>query len=174
MRRLLFTALAVIATSAAAQTGSGGSALKGHDTRAPIDIDAARIEVRDRDNQAIFSGDVRVDQGSMTLNAATMRVYYERAGGGNLAITRLDAAGGVRLTSPSERASARFGIYDVETRQLTFVGGVVLNRGDSVLRGERLIIDLTNGRSTLDGSASGTGAGARVTGRFVVPARKTP
>ena len=163
-----------IAAGAAAQTGSGGSALRGHDTRAPIDIDAARIEVRDRDNQAIFSGDVRVDQGSMTLNAATMRVFYERAGGGNLTINRLDAEGGVRLTSPSERASARLGIYDVETRQLTFVGGVVLNRGDSVLRGERLVIDLASGRSTLDGSASGTGGGARVTGRFIVPERKTP
>lgn len=168
-----FAAAFIAATPASAQSGFGSSALRGHDTRAPIDIDAARIEVRDRDNQAIFSGDVRVDQGSMTLNAATMRVFYERAAGGNLAITRLDAEGGVRLTSPSERASARLGIYDVETRQLTFIGNVVLNKGDSVLRGDRLVIDLSNGRSTLDGSASGTGEGARVTGRFVVPERKT-
>ena len=127
--------------------------------------------MRDRDRQAIFSGDVRVTQGAMTLNAASMRVFYERASGGNLAVTRLDAENGVRLTSPSERASAQLGIYDVETRQLTFVGNVVLNRGDSVLRGERLVIDLTSGRSTLDGSASGTGSGSRVTGRFVVPER---
>lgn len=157
--------------AASAQSGFGSSALKGHDTRAPIDIDAARIEVRDRDLQAIFSGAVRVVQGSMTLNAATMRVFYENATGGNLAINRLDAEGGVQLVSPSERVSSRLGIYDVQTRQITFVGGVVLNRGDSVLRGERLVIDLENGRSTLDGSASSTDGGPRVTGRFVVPPR---
>lgn len=167
-------ALGTAAASAGyAQSGFEPSALRGHDTRAPIEIDAARIEVRDRDRQAIFSGNVRVDQGNMTLNAATMRVFYEQAGGGNLAITRLDAEGGVRLTSPSERASARLGIYDVETRQLTFVGNVVLNRGESVLRGDRLVINLENGRSTLDGSASASGEGSRVTGRFVVPPRKT-
>ena len=159
--------------AASAQSGFGSSALKGHDTRAPIDIDAARIEVRDRDSQAIFSGAVRVVQGSMTLNAATMRVFYESATGGNLAINRLDAEGGVQLVSPSERVSSRLGIYDVQTRQITFVGGVVLNRGDSVLRGERLVIDLENGRSTLDGSASSTDGGPRVTGRFVVPPRNT-
>lgn len=161
----------VAATPAASQTGFGSSALRGHDTRAPIDIDAARIEVRDRDRQAIFTGDVRVIQGGMTLNAPAMRVFYERAGGGNLSINRLDAEGGVRLTSPSERASAKLGVYDVETRQLTFVGDVILNRGDSVLRGQRLVINLENGRSTLDGAASSTGEGSRVTGRFVVPER---
>ena len=163
----------LLAAGAMAQSGFGPSALRGHDTRAPIDIDAARIEVRDRDRQAIFSGNVRVDQGSMTLNAASMRVFYEQAEGGNLAITRLDADGGVRMSSPSERASARLGIYDVETRQITLIGKVVLNRGDSVLRGDRLIINLENGRSTLDGSASASGDGARVTGRFVVPPRKS-
>lgn len=163
-----------IAGPVIAQTGTGSSALRGHDTRAPIDVDAARIEVRDRDKQAIFSGNVIVRQGNMTLNAATMRVFYEKASGGNLAINRLDAEGGVRLTSPSETATSRLGIYDVDTRQLTFVGGVILTRGESVLRGERLVIDLESGRSTLDGSASATGEGSRVTGRFVVPERKTP
>jgi lipopolysaccharide export system protein LptA len=168
---LLAIGIMFAATAAAAQSGHSGSALRGHNTRAPIDIDAARIEVRDRDKQATFSGEVRVVQGDMTLNAATMRVYYESGKGSDLAVTRLDAEGAVHLTSPSEKASARLGIYDVETRQLTFLGNVILNRGDSVLRGERLVIDLVNGRSTLDGSASGTGTGARVTGRFVVPER---
>ncbi len=170
---LLIAAVAALSLpqAASAQSGFGNSALKGHDTRAPIDIDASRIEVRDRDSQAIFSGAVRVVQGSMTLNAATMRVFYESASGGNLAINRLDAEGSVQLVSPSERVTARLGIYDVQSRQITFVGGVVLNRGDSVLRGDRLVIDLENGRSTLDGSASSENSGARVTGRFVVPPR---
>lgn len=176
MRPLLFLALAALAAApAASQGGLGTSALARHDTKAPIDIDAARIEVRDRDNQAIFSGNVVVRQGNMTLQAGQLRVFYQRAQGDNLAILRIDAEGGVTLVSPSERARGSYGVYDVEDRQLTMIGNVVLTRGDSVLRGQRLGIDLESGRSTLDGASSGgaTGnSGTRVTGRFVVPERR--
>jgi lipopolysaccharide export system protein LptA len=169
-------ALGLLAAPASSQSGLGTSALKSHDTRAPIDIDAARIEVRDQERQAIFSGDVNIRQGAMALDAAQVRVFYERAEGNNPVILRVDAEGGVKMTSPSERAQARYGIYDVEQRQLTMIGDVVLTRGDSVLRGQRLAIDLDNGRSTLDGAAGGTTATTpstgRVTGRFVVPERR--
>lgn len=168
--------MAVIAAPVAAQSsgGLGTSALKNHDTRAPIDIDAARIEVRDRENQAIFTGDVRVRQGNMNLNAPTLRVFYERGQGANPVIQRVDAQGGVTLNSPSERARAAYGVYDVTDRQVTMIGDVVLNRGDSVLRGQRLSIDLETGRSTLDGAATGgSNPSSRVTGRFVVPERRS-
>jgi lipopolysaccharide export system protein LptA len=176
MRPLLIVALIVAAPVLAQGAGPGQSALKNHDTRAPIDIDASRIEVRDRENQAIFTGDVRVRQGNMTLNSPTLRVFYERGTGENPVIQRVDAQGGVTLVSPSERARAAYGVYDVADRQITMIGNVVLNQGQSVLRGQRLAIDLETGRSTLDG-ASGSGGGnapaSRVTGRFVVPERRT-
>jgi len=167
----------LLAVPAASQTGGGGlasSALARHNTKAPIDIDAARIEVRDRENLAIFSGNVTVRQAEMTLQAGQLRAFYERGQGSALEILRIDAEGGVNLTSPSERARSAYGVYDVEDRQLTMIGDVVLTRGDSVLRGQRLAIDLESGRSTLDGAATGgaTGAGTRVTGRFVVPERR--
>ncbi len=165
------------AMPAAAQT----SALKGHDTNAPIDVDAARIEVRDNDAQAIFSGTVKIRQGTLTLDADTVKVAYQRIGNGDPSIQRLDARGSVRLVSPSERATGRTAIYDVTAKMITMIGDVVLTRGDSQLRGDRLAINLTTGRSTLDGKAGATvpgvpGApGGRVTGRFVVPPRgQTP
>lgn len=168
----LAAALALAGLPAGAQSGLGNSALRGHDNRSPIDINAQRIEVRDLERQAIFTGDVAVAQGAMQLSAERIRVFYERIGT-DLEIRRLDADGGVRLSSPSEKASARYGVYDVNNRTLTFLGDVVLNRGESVLRGQRLVIDLDSGRSTLDGRASADGrdAGGRVTGRFVLPKR---
>lgn len=174
MIRSVALALCLAAAPALAQGagGLGNSALRGHDTRAPIDIDAARVEVRDRESQAIFTGAVKIRQGSMSLDAASVRVFYERGGGNALAVRRVDAQGGVALTSPSERARSAYGVYDVDNRVLTMIGDVVLNRGDSVLRGQRLAIDLDSGRSTLDGATSAANPGAgRVTGRFVVPPR---
>jgi lipopolysaccharide export system protein LptA len=165
--------LALVATPALAQ-----SALKKHDTNAPIDINAARIEVADKAGLSTWTGDVRVKQGDLNLNADQVKLHYYRKGDTPV-ISRLDAVGAVQLTSPSERATAAYGIYDVERRLVTLTGNVVLNQNQSVLRGSRLVIDLENGRSTLDGRASaaapGVGQpseGGRVSGRFVVPERK--
>lgn len=174
--RFLLPLLLALAAAPAASQSSAPSALRNHDTRAPIDIEAARIEVRDREKQALFSGDVRVRQGNLTLDSERLRAFYEQGEDNDLAILRIDAEGGVQLRSPSERATAAYGIYDVEERQLTMAGNVVLTQGGSVLRGQRLVIDLESGRSTLDGAATGVAAGSsagRVTGRFVVPERRS-
>lgn len=168
--------LCLLAAPAMAQD----SALKGHNTNAPIDVAADRIEVRDADNQAVFSGAVSIRQGTMTLDANSVRVFYTRTKSDAPEISRIDAQGAVKLTSPSETATARYGIYDVTQRQVTMIGDVVLTRGANVLRGQRLAIDLASGRSTLDGAGTPAAPGApassggRVTGRFVVPQRTPP
>jgi lipopolysaccharide export system protein LptA len=165
--------LAVIAAPLAAQ-----SALKGHNTDAPIDVDAKAIDVLDANGKAIWTGDVRVTQGTMKLNADTITVFYSRSKkGGNPTIERLDAQNNVKLVTPSETATGRYGIYDVAQKTITLVGGVVLTKGENILHGQRLSIDLDSGRSKLDGAgtpaAPGQPAttGGRVTGRFVVPPR---
>lgn len=150
------------------------SALRRHDTGATIDVDADRIEVRDKENLAVFQGNVRVDQANLTLQAETVRVYYQRAEGENLAILRIDANGNVRLNSPSEQARGNYGIYDVKQRQITLVGNVRLFKGESVLNGDRLQVNLDTGIMRLDGTPTQTQAGEsrnRVSGRFVVPPR---
>lgn len=106
----------------------------------------------------------------MRLNANRIRISYTRQGGGDPVIRRLDADGNVRLNTPSETATGNTGIYDVDRRIVTMIGGVTLTRGQTVLRGNRLSIDLASGRSTLDGGSAQQGQqGGRVTGRFAVP-----
>ena len=166
-RIAVFLAIACVALPARSQQLSS---LRNHDIDSPIEIDAGRIEVRDRERQALFLGAVRVDQGNMRLNAEVIRVFYEPGAGNSLRITRLDAEGGVRLASPSETAQARFGVYDVNERLLTLVGDVLLTRGGDRIRGQRLQINLESGVTTLDGATPGR-SGSRVTGRFAVPER---
>ena len=165
-------ALAAFALSPAAGQ-EAGSALKGHDTDAPVDVAADRIEVQDRADRAIFSGNVDVRQGSLRLSAARLTVAYSNTGG--IEIRRLEASGGVTLRSPSETARSQFAIYDLDRRLVTMIGGVTLTRGPSHVAGARLVLDLDSGRAVMDGGTAGApgtaGSGGRVTGRFTVPQR---
>jgi lipopolysaccharide export system protein LptA len=179
MKPSLLSPLAAIAlvglAPAAHAQGISTSALRGLDTKAPIDVDADRIDVLDQQNQAIFTGNVRVRQANLTLEADRIKVAYARPAGskgGDPVIQRLDADGNVRLATPTERATSRFGIYDVDKRILTLIGNVVLTQGTTKVQGNRLTIDLASGRSTLDGKTSTGQPGSRVSGRFAVPERK--
>ena len=157
-------------TAALAQSGDPVSALKGHDSNAPVDVTADRIEVQDRSDRAIFAGNVNVRQASLNLQTERLTVAYSSAGG--VQIRRLDAAGGVVVRSPSETARGSFGVYDLDAKLITLIGDVQLNRGGSQINGSRLVIDLTSGRAVIDGGPPGVGQqGGRVTGRFTVPRR---
>jgi lipopolysaccharide export system protein LptA len=172
-RRFLFALTLFVAAPATSQ------GLKNHNSNAPVDFEADRIEVQDRANRALLSGNVNVRQGDLTLSAARMTVAYTGAiTNGSPSVSRLDASGGVLVRSPTENARGDFATYDLNRRLITMIGGVTLNQGSNTLRGGRLVIDLTSGRSVIDGRAQGaapgvTGpaAGGRVSGRFSVPQR---
>lgn len=174
--RTLSVTAALFATTvggvALAQTQGGPvSALKGHNSNAPIDVASDRIEVQDRADRAIFAGNVKVKQAELSLDTERLTVAYTSAGG--LQIDRLDASGGVVVRSPSETARGDFGIYDLNRRLITLIGAVQLQRGDSRISGGRMTIDLDSGRAVVDGGPAGLGeSGGRVTGRFTVPQRR--
>jgi lipopolysaccharide export system protein LptA len=160
--------LAAAALVALAPALGQSSALKGHDSNAPVDVAADRIEVQDRADRAIFSGNVVVRQAELTMNAGRLTVAYSSAGG--IEIERLDASGGVTVRSPSETARGEFAIYDLNRRIITLIGAVTLTRGESRVSGGRLTIDLDSGRAVMDGGAPGTSSqSGRVTGTFTVP-----
>lgn len=167
-RAFILSALVPLAAMPAA-----GQALKGHNARAPVDVEADRIEVQDRADRAIFSGNVRVVQGDLRLNSGRLTVAYANDGNG-IDIERLDASGGVTVVSSSETARGDFAVYDLPKRIITMVGGVTLTQGGNRVSGGRLVIDLDSGRAVVDGSAVGGspgvegGTGGRVTGRFTV------
>lgn len=159
-----------LGAGAMAATQERGSALAGHDINAPVDVAADRIEVQDREDRALFIGNVVVRQAGLTLTTERLRIAY--SSGQGIEIDRLDASGGVTVRSANETARGDFAVYDLDRSIITMVGNVRLAQGRSELMGSRLTIDLASGRAVMDGGPAGVERqGGRVTGRFTVPQR---
>lgn len=147
-----------------------------HNSNAPVNFNAGRIEVQDRADRVVLSGAVRVEQAGMVLNAARMTVAYRNVGG--IEIDRIDASGGVTVRKAGDTASGNVAIYDLNRRLITLLGNVTLTQGTNRLSGGRLIIDLASGRSTIDGRTTGGSSvgsedsSGRVSGTFTVPQRR--
>lgn len=151
---------------------SHAQGIAGHDSRAPVSYAADRIELQDRQNRIILSGNVELEQAGLALQSARMLVNYDDAG--SLRIDRITASGGVNVARGSERASGDVAVYDFNRRVITMAGNVRLRRGSDTLSGGRLVIDLQTGLSSVDGAPSGSTATGgdnrgRVTGSFTVP-----
>ncbi|MDQ8732247.1 LptA/OstA family protein [Bradyrhizobium sp. LHD-71] len=138
----------------------------------PIQIDAARLEVRDKDKVATFFGDAKADvkvvQGDVTMRSKILVVFYDQddaaksgAGktakaaapgpGGSSQIRRLEAKGNVIVTQKDQTVTGESGVFDMKTNTVTMFGGVVLTQSDNVLRGDRLVVDMTTGVSRVEG-----------------------
>ncbi len=137
----------------------------------PIDISADSLEVRQKENTAIFQGNVIAAQGRIRLRADRVSVHYRPrastgvAGAIEGAISKLDAVGNVFISSPTETAQGKTGVYDVDNKLVSLRGDVVLTRGENVLRGGRLVINLATGVTTMDGGTSGAKGAAKPSGR---------
>ena len=150
-------------------------AIAAHNSNAPVDYAANRIELQDRQNRVVLSGNVDITQAGLRVRAARTLVNYSDAG--SLQIQRITATGGVQVTRGSESATGDVAVYDFNRRIITMAGNVRLRRGTDTLNGGRLVIDLASGVSSVDGSASGssgvtgqtTNSSGRVSGTFQVP-----
>jgi lipopolysaccharide export system protein LptA len=176
-RGTILAVFGLAATGALAQQQQQGgvSALKGHDTNAPVDVSSQRLEVQDRADRAVFVGNVHATQGDLTLDTQRLTIAYSsnKSSKAGIDINRLDAGGGVVVRTASETAKGDFGIYDLDRKLITVLGNVQLNQGANQLNGSRLVIDLDSGRAVVDGGPPGVNSsGGRVTGHFTVPQRQ--
>ena len=142
-----------LAATALAADRAWAQATTAHDTSLPIEITADSLEVKQKDQLAVFRGNVNAVQGTMRLTASEIRVHYRAGSGSELqgAISRIDAAGQVRVATPNETAQGDAGVYDVDGQLITLTGSVMLTSGDHVIRGEKLTLDLATGQGKIEG-----------------------
>ena len=147
----------------------------------PIEISADSLEVAQEEQVATFAGNVDAVQGDLVLSADRLMVHYEGessavgiASGSDNSIRRIDAEGNVVIASPEETAKGRQGTYDVPAKLVTLEGQVVLTRGENVIRGERLELDLVTGKSRMVGAETTVAEGEAATSNTRVKALFTP
>jgi lipopolysaccharide export system protein LptA len=177
---LTVAALGIASAPLSAQVSKGPpNALQGFSQNRdqPVHIEAATLEVRDKEKQATFTGNVRVTQGDTGLRTNSLVVFYDQDGGktggsmkaatpgpgGQQKIKKLEARGNVIVTQKDQTATGDLGLFDMRSNTVTLSGNVVLTQGQNVLRGERLVVDLTSGVSRVE---SGKNQG-RVQGLFL-------
>jgi lipopolysaccharide export system protein LptA len=158
--------LLVVATQGLAQSERKGStALQRRNE--PIRIASLSLEVRDRSKMATFSGNVRIRQGEFDLSSDTLVVFYDdeqrnvagvtevAATGDRPQIRRMEARGSVVVTQKHQRAASDRADFDMLSNMVTLSGNVVVARCNNMLRGQRLIIDMTTGVSRMEGPVDG-------------------
>ena len=195
--RVLPLALALLASGAGAatkpssppaQASSPIQILPGTNSKEPISIDADKLVYFDKEQKAVYSGNVVVVQGDTKMTCSAMTVYLDRsstrsagvqtanaqaaaapadAQGGapsqNSGIKRLEAAGPVTVVSKTQVAMGDSGVYDKVQDKVFLIGNVTLSDGQNVTKGDKLTYDLRSGQATIDTNGGKTG---RVHGQF--------
>ena len=171
-----FAILAPVETAAQGSVTGVPNAMQGFSQNRdqPIQIEAASLEMHDKKKEATFSGNVKVVQGDTTMTSKTLVVFYESGGsasaapaakgstksapiqsatpgpGGSSSIKRLEAHGNVVVTQKDQVVTGETAVFDTKTNLVTMLGGVVLTQCKNVLKGDRLIVDMTTGVSRVE------------------------
>ncbi|MGF0537571.1 LptA/OstA family protein [Agrobacterium sp. ES01] len=121
----------------------------------PIQIESDELQFREQDKQAIFTGNVKVVQGSTMLRAGRMIVHYKGEGAsvtaGNADIEKIDVSDTVFLSSGAQQATAETGNFNLESQVFVLQGDrVVLSEGQNVFVGCKLTVKMTNGEAKLE------------------------
>ena len=157
-----------LVTEALGQSLTGGAfGNPKSDAGREIRIESDVIEVEQKGRRAIFTGNVDARRGPVRLRTRRLVANYREVKSGESTrteITRLDARGAVVVTSRDQKATGNWAVMDVPSGKVTMGGSVILTQGKTVIKGEKLELDLDTGRSRLIGSAK---SGGRVKGIFV-------
>ena len=71
--------------------------------------------------------------------------------GGDRQVRLIEAKGEVVVVQQDQRATGDTATFNMRENTVTLVGNVVVTRGSNILRGQRLVVDLTSGVSKMDG-----------------------
>jgi len=156
-----FAAAFSAAAPAAAQLSEGGG---------PVSYSANNLEYFDAERRLVLVGDVDIVQNDARLRADRITLTFSRSSSGETNaqglgsgdIERMVAEGEVYYVRPAQSARGNRAVYDTAADNVTFTGNVVVASDENVIRGETLVLNITNRRTVIRPPSGG-----RVRGVFV-------
>jgi lipopolysaccharide export system protein LptA len=146
----------------------------------PIKIDADRLDVFDKEQRAVFSGNVVAVQGDSTMKCTSLTVLYEQSrgsgaaspagpAGGENGIRKIDCKGPVTVTAKTQVATSDNATFDRVQNKIVLTGNAALSDGPNVTKGDRVVYDLNTSRAYIEGRVRAL----IVPGSSSAPERKT-
>ena len=181
-------ALAASTAQAAANKSESVSILPGGNSKAPISVEADKLDYFEKEGKAIYEGHVVAVQGDTKLTCSKLTILMDKPGtpaakpepvkadavaAGPESSNRLkhmDCAGPVTVASKTQTATGDAGSYDKGLGNVVLTGHVVLVDGPNVTKGDRLVYVLATGQAAVQGVGPRTG---RV-GSVFVPGSSDP
>jgi len=121
----------------------------GFDRNQPIEITAQKLEVLQLERQSIFTGDVVVVQGEMTLYADKLIIYLQEA---QQEIDRLEAIGEVKFVQLDRVATADRAVFQQVEEVLVLTGNAVVTEGKNMVSGDEITLFIQEDRTVVKGS----------------------
>ncbi len=165
---MLASGLCLCGNTARAQAPSGAFSAYTVDSTKPVSIEAEELVVEDNKQIAVFRGNVSATQGDFNMRSKELVVTYSAKkqspqgkapakasaaaaplGEAGADIRYIEAKGKVLVTSKGEQtATSNSALFDVAAQTVTLIGDVVVTQGKNIIKGDRLVIDITTGKST--------------------------
>jgi lipopolysaccharide export system protein LptA len=163
------------------------SLLPGGNSKEPITIDADKLVYLDKEQKAIYTGNVVAIQGDSKLNCTVLTIYIAKneAQGEHGAeasaappasdpsgqppssstsqVKHMDATGPVTVVSKTQVATGDRGVYDKTENKVWLFGSVTMSDGANVTKGDKLTYDLTTGEALVEVNQGAK----RVHGQFI-------
>ena len=186
-RAVAFVVAALAFSPALAAEKSGSSSiLPGANSKEPISIDADKLDYFDKEQKAIYTGNVVAVQGDSRLTCAKLVIFLAKTepqgaaaatpapppptdsgaggvGAGGNQVKHMDATGPVTMVSKTQVATGDRGSYDKEQNKVWLFGNVTLSDSGNVTKGDKLTYDLTSGEALVEVDKTS----GRVHGQFI-------
>lgn len=127
-----------------------GSAFSGDQ---PISIQSEELEAfqGSGERRFVFTGDVRAEQGELTLRSDRLEAFYP--GGGGSRPERLVARGNVEMEEGGRRALCDRAVFHREDKRVVCSGNARLDQGCDRVRGEEIVFHLDTEVMQVQGAA---------------------
>lgn len=112
---------------------------------------AQNLEYWEIKQLAVARGGAVAENGDRKIRADVISAYVESADDNKTELSRVEAIGGVIISTPEDTAKGNEAVYDAKSGVATLCGNVEIRRGPSVLKGKCAEVNFNTGVSRLIG-----------------------